>query len=154
MRFNVLANKNNLTRDHLVKIKQLKAYSLKTLQKIAHQRNINTTGIKKENLIYTLIRSEISHKENNYFEYITKDTKSELNNEINEIRKQLVNVASYLKKQELNRIRKRLYEIEKITKINRTEKSKLLNELNKITTSLEFKKKSMISDYRDNDMLI
>ena len=63
-------------------------------------------------------------------------------------------MASYLKKQELNRIRKRLHEIEKITKINRTEKSKLLNELNKITTSLEFKKKSMISDYRDNDMLI
>ena len=63
-------------------------------------------------------------------------------------------MASYLKKQELNCIRKRLYEIEKITKINRTEKSKLLNELNKCTTSLEFKKKSMISDYRDNDMLI
>ena len=60
-------------------------------------------------------------------------------------------MASYLKKQELNRIRKRLYEIEKITKINRTEKTKLLNELNKITTSLKFKKKSMISDYRDDN---
>ena len=60
-----------------------------------------------------LIRSEISHKKNNYLEYITKDINNEIHNEINEIRKQLVNVSSYLKKEELNQIRKRDYEIEK-----------------------------------------
>ena len=36
-----------------------------------------------------------------------------MHNEINEIRKQLVNGTSYLEKEELNQIRKRLYEIEK-----------------------------------------
>ena len=65
LRFNKLANKNNISQDDLVKIKQLNDLSLKTLQKIAQQRNINSTGIKKENLIYMLMRSEISHKENN-----------------------------------------------------------------------------------------
>ena len=41
----------------------------------------------------------------------------------------------------LIQIRKRLYEIEKKTKINRSEKTKLLNELDKISSSLKFKKK-------------
>ena len=51
---------------------------------------------------------------------------------------QLVNATSYLKKQELNQIRKRLYDIEKKTKINRGEKTKLLNELSEISTNLKF----------------
>ena len=57
---------------------------------------------------------------------------------------QLVNVSSYLKKQYLNQIRKRLYEIEKTTKINRTVKTKLLKELSKISDDLEFERKNML----------
>ena len=98
LRLNELANRNNITQADLERIKQFNNLNLKTLQKIAQQRNINTIGLKKKNLIYTLIRSEKSNKENNYFEYIAKDTNNEVQNEINEIRKQLVNVASYLEK--------------------------------------------------------
>ena len=98
LRFNELADRNNITQADLEKIKQLKDLTLKTLQKIAQQRNINTTGLKKKNLIYTLIRSEKSHKENNYLEYITKDTNNEIHDKINEIRKQLINITSYLKR--------------------------------------------------------
>ena len=98
LRLNELANRNNITQADLEKIKQFNNLNLKTLQKIAQQRNINTTGLKKKNLIYTLIRSEKSHKENNYFEYITKDTNNEIHNEINEIRKQLVDDTPYLRK--------------------------------------------------------
>ena len=54
-----------------------------------------------------LIRSEKSHKENNYLEYITKDTNNEIHNKINEIRKELVNVTSYLEKEKLQNIRKK-----------------------------------------------
>ena len=50
-------------------------------------------------------------------------------------------MASYLKKEKLNRIKKRLYETEKKTKIIRTETTKLLNELNNISTNLKVKKK-------------
>ena len=74
-----------------------------------------------------------------------------MHNEINEIRKQLVNGTSYLEKEELNQIRKRLYEIEKKTKITRTEKTRLLNELNKISTNLKFKRKNMMCDYTDDN---
>ena len=64
---------------------------------------------------------------------------------------QLVNISSYLKKQELNQIRKKLYDTEKMTKINRTEKTKLLNELTEISTNLKYKRKYIPTDYRDDN---
>ena len=104
-----------------------------------------------KNLIYMLKRSKKSHKENNYLEYITKDTNNEIHNKINEIRKQLVNVSLYLEKEKLERIRKRLYEIKKKTQITRTERTRLLNELTEISTDLKFERKKMINDYRDDN---
>ena len=52
LKFNELANKNNINQDDLEKIKQYNALKLNILQKIAQQRNINTTGLKKKKLIY------------------------------------------------------------------------------------------------------
>ena len=43
-----------------------------------------------------------------------------------------------------------MYDIEKLTKINRSEKNKLLKELNSISSDLKFERKKMISDYRDD----
>ena len=125
LRFNELAGRNSISQDDLNKIKDLNNLNIKTLQKTAQQRNINTTELKKKGLIHTSIRSEISHKENNYLEYTNKDINNEILNKINDIRIQLVNVSLYLKKEELVKIRKRLYEIEKKIKINRSEKNKI-----------------------------
>ena len=133
LKFNELANKNNINQDDLIEIKQYNFLNIKTLQKIAQQRNINATNLKKKDLTHTRIRSEKSHKEDNYIKYINKDTNKGVHYKINEIRLLLVNISSYLKKQELNQIRKRLYEIENKTKINRTEKTKLLNELSDLS---------------------
>ena len=149
--FNELANKINITQTDLEKIKQLKVLPLKTLQKIAHQRSINITEVKKDNLIFMLIRSEKSHKEDNYLKFITEDTTNEIHNKINDIRKVLVNVSQYLEKQKLKQIRERLKEIEKKTRIKRSEKTNLLNELTKISTDLKFERKNMISDYNDDN---
>ena len=44
-----------------------------------------------------------------------------------------------------------LKHIEKLTKINRSEKNKILKELNSIFVGLKFEQKKKISDYRDND---
>ena len=151
LKFNKLANKNSINQDDLVKIKQYNELNLKTLQKIAQQRGTNTKGLIKENLIYTLIRSEKSYKEDNYIKYINNDTNNEIHSKINEIRLELVNLASYIDKKELNQIRKRLYDIEKKTKINRTEKTKLLNELTKISNDLKYKRKYISNDYRDDN---
>ena len=54
-----------------------------------------------------LIRSEKSHKENSCLEYIIKDTNNEIHNKINSIRKELVDVSSYLEKEKIERIRKK-----------------------------------------------
>ena len=44
-----------------------------------------------------------------------------------------------------------MYDIEKLTKINRSEKNKLLKEVNSICSDLKFERKKMISDYRDDN---
>ena len=56
-----------------------------------------------------LIRSEKSHKENNYLEYISKDTTNKIHDKINNIRKELVKGIPYLEKEDLKQIRKRLH---------------------------------------------
>ena len=64
---------------------------------------------------------------------------------------QLFDVSQYLNKKALYDIRKRLYDIEKLTKIKRSEKNKLLKEINSISVDLKFERKKMISDYRDDN---
>ena len=103
----------------------------------------------KKDIIYALIRSEAANNEKKYISYLNKDSNNDIHNEINKIRIQFFEISPYLNKKVLYDIRKRLYDIEKLTKINRTEKNKLLKELNIISTDLEFKQKNMISDYRD-----
>ena len=105
----------------------------------------------KTNLIYALIRSEPAINEKMYISYLNKDINNDIHNEINKIRIQLFDVSQYLNKKVVYDIRKRLYDIEKLTRINRSEKNKLLKELNSISTNLKFKQKNMISDYRDDN---
>ena len=56
-----------------------------------------------------------------------------------------------MNKKELKDIKKRLHAIKKLTKITRSEKNKLLKELNSISVDLKFERKKMISDYRDDN---
>ena len=150
LKFNELVNKNNITESDLANIKKLNSYSLKTLKLIAKARNINS-NMSKRNLIYALIRSEPANNEKKYISYLNKDTNNDIHNEINKIRLQLFDVSQYLNKKALYDIRKRLYDTEKLTKINRSEKNKLLKELNSISSDLKFEQKKMISDYRDDN---
>ena len=137
---------NNISERDLVNIKELNAYPIKTLQQIVKLRNINSYMSKKDT-IYALIHSEpvINEKK-----YIT-DSVSEIPREINKIKLQLFNVSPYMNKKEQRKMKKRLYDIGKMTKINRSLKNKLLKELNSISSDLKFVQKNMISDYRDEN---
>ena len=115
------------------------------------KQEILTAICQKKNLIYALIRSEPANNEEKYISYLNKDTNNGIHNEINKIRLQLFDISQYLNKKAPYHIRKRLYDIEKLTKINRSEKNKLLKELNSISTNLKLKRKNMISDYRDDN---
>ena len=97
----------------------------------------------KRNLIYGLIRSEPANNEEKCISDQNKDTNNDIHNEINKIRLQLFDVSQYLNKKALYDIRKRLYDIEKLTKINRSEKNKLLKELNSISSDLKFEQKKL-----------
>ena len=142
LKFDELVNKNNITESDVANIKKLNAYSLKTLKLIDKARNINS-NMSKRNLIYGLIRSEPANNEEKYISYQNKDTNNDIHNEINKIRLQLFDVSQYLNKKALYDIRKRLYDIEKLTKINRSEKNKLLKELNSISSDLKFEQKKL-----------
>ena len=149
LEFNELINKNITQRD-ISSIKKLNAYSINTLQLIAKARNINSNMSKKD-IIYALIRSKPANNEEEYISYLNKDTNNSIHNEINKIRMQFFEVSPYLNEKVLHDIRKTLYDIENLTRINRSEKNKLLKELNSISTDLKFKLKSMISDFRDSN---
>ena len=79
------------------------------------------------------------------------DSNNEIRNKINEIRLQPFNVSPYLNKNKHGNIRKRLYDIGKMLKIDSNMKNKLLKELNNISSDLKFAQKRMIRDFRDEN---
>ena len=101
----------------------------------------------KSSIILALLRSEPVINERKYI----INNVNEIDSKINDIRLQLFEVPPYMDKKERSKIRKRLHDIKKITKINRSLKNKLLKELNSISIDFKFIYKNMISDYRDDD---
>ena len=116
-----LTNSDNISEKGWVNSKKLNAYPVKTLRQIAKLRNINT-NLSKGDIIYTLIRSEPIINEKRYI----IDSNNEIHNKINNIRLQLIGVSPCINKKKHSNIRKRLYEIQKITKVDRSLKNKLL----------------------------
>ena len=101
----------------------------------------------KGDTIYALIRSEPVINEKKYI----IDSNNDTYNKINDIRLQIFGVSPYINKKNHSDIRKRLYEIQKMTKIDRSLKYKLLKELDGIPSDLKFIQKNMISDYTDEN---
>ena len=77
------------------------------------------------------------------------NSNNEVHSKIDDIRMQLFAVSPYINYKKRNSIRKRLYDIQKMTKIDRSIKNKLLKKLNSISSDLKFIQKNMISKYRD-----
>ena len=124
----------------------MNAYPIKTLRQIAKLRNIDS-NMSKGDTIYALIRSEPVISEKKYI----IDSNNDTHNKINDIRLQIFGVSPYINKKNHSDIRKRLYEIQKMTKIDRSLKNKLLKELDGISSDLKFIQKNMISDYTDEN---
>ena len=127
----------------MVNIRQLAAIPVKTLRQIGKLRNI-CEKLSKSDIIYVLIGSEPVINEKKYI----IDSNNEIRHKINDIRLQRFNVSPYLNKNKPGNIRKRLYDIGKMLKIDKKMKNKFLKELNNISSDLKFVQKRMISDYR------
>ena len=124
---------NNISERDLVNIRELNVLPIKTLRQIAKLRNINSS-MSKSFIILALLCSESVINKRKY----KIDNVNEIHSKINDIRLQLFQVSPYMDKKEHSKIRKRLHDIKKITKINRSLKNKLLKELNSISIDLKF----------------
>ena len=86
--------------------------SLDNLKKIAKLRKIkNYDTLAKEDLIYTLLRSESNLVEINYEKYITINTNDEIKGKIIKIRIVLARLRNIITKNVRKKIKKDLYKI-------------------------------------------
>ena len=84
--------------------------SLDDLQKIAILPSTkNYDALAKEDLIYTLLRSEKNLIEDNYINYTSNNTDDEIRAKINNIRIVLARLGNIITKKDRDKIRKELY---------------------------------------------
>ena len=140
---NTYIKKQNISENDLRKPAKLHNMSTDDLKKTAILRRIkNYDKLSREDLIYTLLRSEINLMESNYEKYITNNTNDEIKSKTNYIRILLGRLRNIITKDDRNKIRKNLYEIEKKQKLTKTQKEKFLNHLIELANAL-YKKKNI-----------
>ena len=86
------------------------------------------------------MRTQKHHKEKEYLSLLQAEFNNEIKSKTNKVRKVIIELGILLNKGDRDSIRKRFTKIDKETP-NRTQKRRLLEELNNILFDLEFKKK-------------
>ena len=107
----------------------------------------------KEDLIYTLLRSEKIILEDNYMKYINNNTDNELRARINSIRIAATKLGNILINEERNIIREELYRLENKKRFTRAQREKAYTYLIDLARTLDNKEKYQYSDYHDQDYL-
>ena len=111
---------------------------LDDLKKIAKLRRIkNYDDLLKEDLMYTILRSEKNLLEDNYTKYININTDDKIKAKTNNIRLILARLGNIVTKKDRHKIRKELYEIEKKKRLTKTQKEKIYNRLIEIANILD-----------------
>ena len=126
--------------------------SIDNLKKIAIlQRIKNYDNLSREDLIYTILRSESNPVESNYMKYINNNSDDKIKAKINNIRIILGRSGNIVAKSDRNKIRKNLYEIEKKQRLTKSQKEKIYDLLIKLANTLDKKESYKYSDYDDLD---
>ena len=82
-----IATKQNISRNELRKAEKLQNKSIDELKKVARLRRLkNYDNLTKEDLIFSLIKSESNPLECNYMKYFNNSTNDEIKSKINDIR--------------------------------------------------------------------
>ena len=111
------------------------------LKKIAKLRNIKNQDIlAKEDLIYTLLRSEKNLYEDNYEKYISNNTTNEWRSRLNNIGIVLARLGNVITKKDRDEIRKELHKIENMKKPTKTQKERYYRYLIELMNVLTKKK--------------
>ena len=112
MKLEKISKIQNISRNDLHKVTKLQDKSLDDLKKIAKLRRIkNYDNLSKEDLIYTLLRSESDLVESNYEKYINNNTDDEIKSKINNIRIILARLGNIITKNVRKKIKNDPYEI-------------------------------------------
>ena len=129
--------KKNVSESNLRKARKLQNV-LDDLKKIAKLRRIkNYDDLLKEDLMYTILRSEKNLLEDNYTKYISINTDDKIKAKTNNIRLILARLGNIVTKKDRHKIRKELYEIEKKKRLTKTQKEKIYNRLIEIANILD-----------------
>ena len=129
--------KKNVSESDLRKARKLQNV-LDDLKKIAKLRRIkNYDDLLKEDLMYTILRSEKNLLEDNYTKYININTDNRIKAKTNNIRLILARLGNIVTKKDRHKIRKELYEIEKKKRLIKTQKEKIYNRLIEIANILD-----------------
>ena len=129
--------KKNVSESDLRKARKLQNV-LDDLKKIAKLRRIkNYDDLLKEDLMYTILRSEKNLLEDNYTKYININTDDKIKAKTNNIRLILARLGNIVTKKDRHKIRKELYEIEKKKRLTKTQKEKIYNRLIEIANILD-----------------
>ena len=152
MKLEKIAKKQNISRNELRKAKKLQNKSLDELKEIAGLRRIkNYDNLTKEDLIFSLLKSESSPAERNYIKYFNNNTNDEIKSKINYIRIILSRLGNIITKNERKKIKKDLYEIEKKNNLSANEKEKIYNDLIKLANTLDKEEKYKNINHDDLD---
>ena len=129
--------KKNVSESDLRKARKLQNV-LDDLKKIAKLRRIkNYDDLLKDDLMYTILRSEKNLLEDNYTKYININTDNRIKAKTNNIRLILARLGNIVTKKDRHKIRKELYEIEKKKRLIKTQKEKIYNRLIEIANILD-----------------
>ena len=104
-----LAKRQNIFRSEVDEIIRLNNMSLDDLKRIAKLRTIKNYGnLSKEDLIYTILKSEKSLYENNYLNCIRNNTDDKIKEKINIIKIELAKLGDIITKEDRDNIKKEL----------------------------------------------
>ena len=134
-----MLKKENISQKELDEIKRLSDLPTEILRKLVQFRYVDSTGLKRSELLYILMRSQKHHKENEYLNHLQADPDNEMKSMIIKMKKFITKLGMLLNKSDRNNIRKRLNEIDR-ERPNRRRKRRLLDDLTKIFNDLNFKK--------------
>ena len=136
MKLEKIAKNQNISKNELSKAEKLQDKSIDELQKIAKLRGIkNYDNLTKEDLIFSLLKSESNPAERNYMKYFNNSTNDEIKSKINDIRLILSRLGNIVTKNDRKKIKKERYEIEKRQNLLKNEKEKIYDDLVKLANT-------------------
>ena len=107
MKLEKIAKNQNISKNELSKAERLQDKSIDQLQEIAKLRGIkNYDNLTKEDLIFSLLKSESNPIERNYMKYFNHSTNDEIKSKINDIRQILSRLGNIVTKNDRKKIKK------------------------------------------------